>query len=77
VPAEYTDAAKSAGFHGKVSVIVSVDEHGVPQKIEPVGTIPFGLEQAVDEAIRQWRFRPASAGGVPVESNTIVNVPFR
>ncbi len=77
VPATYTDLALHAGFHGKVFVIVIVDEMGVPEKIEPTGPIPFGLELPIGEAVLQWRFQPAMLMGEPVPGKTVVEVPFR
>jgi hypothetical protein len=77
VQATYTDQARNAGFHGKVFVIVVVDELGAPEKIEPTAPIPFGLEQPIGEALFQWRFQPAMLGGEPVPGKTVVEVPFR
>jgi protein TonB len=76
-PAAYTDEAQKAGFHGTVAVIVSVDAQGVPEKMQPTEPIPYGLDRTVSQAIRQWRFRPASEHGVPIASQTVVYVPFR
>lgn len=78
VPADYTEEARNAGFHGKVFVTVFVDALGVPEKMEPTSPIPFGLERTIRPAILQWRFEPAlTRRRVAVASKTVVEVPFR
>jgi TonB family protein len=77
VPASYTEQARNAGFHGRVSVIVYVDATGVPEDIEAASPIPFDLERSIRSAVFQWRFRPARSRGVAVAGRTLVEVPFR
>jgi hypothetical protein len=77
VPASYTEQARKAGFHRRVSVIVYVDAAGVPEDIQATSPIPFGLERTIRPAILQWRFRPALSRGVAVAGRTLVEVPFR
>lgn len=77
VPASYTAAARSAGFHARVLVTIYVDSNGVPELMEPVAPIPYGLEQPIRQAVLQWRFRPAFVKGAPVATKTVVDVPFR
>jgi len=76
VPAVYTSRAKEAGFHGKVFLIVEVDEQGQPLSIDAAEPIPFGLEAPARQAVFQWRFKPAVLDGRVVEARTIVEVPF-
>ncbi len=77
VYALYNQQALRAGFRGKVFVTVIVNEQGVPVKVEATSPIPFDLEVPVRNAVLQWRFRPAYKGGQPVQSRTVVEVPFR
>jgi TonB family protein len=35
------------------------------------------LDQNAMEALARWRFRPAMRGGVPVELEAVVHIPFR
>jgi general secretion pathway protein A len=76
-PAEYTPAARSAGFHGKVFVVVTVDRQGRVRKIQPTGPTAFDLDAAVREAAPGWRFQPAMRDGKLVEGRTLLQVPFR
>jgi TonB family protein len=77
VPASYTEEARNAGFHGRVSVTVYVNALGVPEDIEATSPIPFDLERTIRPAVVQWRFRPALSHGVAVAGKTMVEVPFR
>ena len=65
VPASYTGEARTAGFHGRVSVIVYVDAAGVPEDIEATSPIPFDLERTIRPAVLQWSFRPADRAVSP------------
>jgi hypothetical protein len=76
VPASYTEAARNAGFDGKVFVTVYVDAAGLPEGVDATSPIPFGLERTVRPAVFQWRFRPALSHGVAVAGTTLVEVPF-
>jgi general secretion pathway protein A len=77
VPAEYTAAARSARFQGPVFVVVTVDRLGGVSDLEFTTPIAFGLDAPVRDVAPRWRFKPALHDGNPVESRTIVKVPFR
>jgi TonB family protein len=76
-PAKYTPAARYAGFHGQVFVVVTVDRQGRVKKFELTGPTAFDLDVAVREAAPGWRFQPATRDGKLVEGRTVVLVPFR
>jgi TonB family protein len=76
-PAKYTPAARYAGFHGKVFVVVTVDLQGRVKDVRLTGPTAFDLDIAVREAAPAWRFKPAVRDGKSVEARTLIQVPFR
>jgi len=73
VKPEWPDLAAQAGVHGTVTVQALVGPDGTVLEARVLNSIPL-LNAAAESAVRKWRFRPASAGGVPVAS--WVNVPL-
>lgn len=59
--------AKEDGVQANLELRILVDERGRVEKLEVLGAPPgYGFETAVQNASRNWRFRPAQLGGVPV-----------
>jgi general secretion pathway protein A len=76
-PAEYTPAARYAGFRGKVFVVVTVDPQGKAKNIQFTAPTAFDLDMAVRKVAPAWRFKPAMRDGKSVEGRTLVQVQFR
>jgi TonB family protein len=76
-PARYTPAARTAGFRGKVFVVLTIDRQGNVKNLRFTGPMAFDLDTAVRRAASAWRFRPAKRDGESVEGKTLVEVPFR
>jgi general secretion pathway protein A len=76
-PAEYTPAARYAGFRGKVFVVVTVDPQGKARDIQFTAPTAFDLDVAVRKVAPAWRFKPAMRDGKSVEGRTLVQVHFR
>jgi len=63
----YPRRAKEDGVEAALELRILVDERGRAESIEVMGAPPgYGFEAALESASRQWRFRPAQLGGVPV-----------
>lgn len=76
-PPRYPAAAVDGGIEGFVELQIEVDPDGVPQHIAVVQSTPAGVfDQAVLEAARQWRLKPASAHGKAIASKVRVPVKF-
>lgn len=60
---------------GTVIIHVVIDRDGVVAKSEPVSGPPQLFGSAL-EAVRQWRYKPVSLNGDPVEVDTTVKVVF-
>jgi protein TonB len=78
VKPEYPDQARREGSEGTVLLRVLVNRYGRPQKIEINRSSGFeALDQAAQEAVEKWRFRPASAGDTNLESWVRIPIVFR
>ena len=74
--AEARDEAKKGRFTGGIVLVhLIVDAKGVPQNVQVLRGIGMGLDEKAVEAVKQYRFKPATEGGepVPVELNIEVN----
>lgn len=68
--------AEAAGNSGLVRCIITIGEDGRvvdTQFLEVPGN--FGYEDAVREALREWRYKPAIMGGIPVRQR--MEQPFK
>ncbi|NIJ75456.1 TonB family protein [Xanthomonas campestris] len=76
-PPRYPAAAFDGGIEGFVELQIEVNPGGVPQHIAVVRSAPAGVfDQAVLEAARQWRLKPAYAHGRAIASKVRVPVKF-
>ena len=75
-PPKYPEAARRNGEQGVVLIRVLVDAEGRPGQVSLKQSSGFPLlDAAALEAVRQWTFEPARAGGLPVASR--VDLPVR
>jgi periplasmic protein TonB len=71
----YPTAALQAKIQGEVSVNATIGKDGVPKDLKVIKG-DERLVPAAFVAIRQWRYRPATLGGVSIETQTVVTVSF-
>jgi TonB family protein len=71
----YPQAAKDAGVAGMVIVELLVDENGEVADAKIIRSVPM-LDAAVLEAVRQWKYHPATVNGKPVRVLMSTNVTF-
>lgn len=62
---------------GIIVVAMVIDVKGVPQQVHVVYGVGPGIDAAAVEAVRQYRFKPATKGGTPVPVYKSVNVTFQ
>ncbi len=74
--AEYSEVARKAKYQGIVILYVDIDETGQPTNIKVLRSLGLGLDEKAIEAVKQWRFKPGTANGVPVTMPTQVKVDF-
>ena len=73
----YTDEARDAGTQGVVIVEAVIDEHGDVSDVRVLKGLPNGLDTATADAVKQWKFAPATLHGRPVAVYFTVTVTFR
>ena len=76
VQPEFTPEARQANYEGTVSIQLIVDSQGNPQDVHVIRHLGMGLDQKAIEAVRQYRFRPASYQGRPVAVEMVIEVGF-
>jgi TonB family protein len=58
-------------------VSVVVDVQGNPQQVQVVRHLGMGLDQKAVDAVKQYRFKPATLQGKPVPVEVNIEVTFR
>ena len=75
--AEFSDQARRERISGTVLVSLVVDTNGMPTEIRVVRGAGYGLDEKAVQAVRQYRFKPATKDGQPVAAPISVEVMFR
>lgn len=73
----YTEMARRAGIQGVVILKAVIDERGYVTNLEVERGQPMGLDQAAVEAVKTWRFKPATLHGRPVKVYFYLTVNFQ
>jgi TonB family protein len=76
VPPEYPSQARQQGIQGTVVLQAVIGKDGSVRNVRAVSG-NFLLRQAAVDAVKQWRYRPYSVDGEPVEADTQIDVKFR
>lgn len=75
--AEFSDEARRNKYQGVCMISIIVDVHGNPQNAHVIRSLGMGLDEKALEAIRRYRFKPATKDGKPVPVVMNVRVDFR
>lgn len=70
------DFARLRNIHGEVNLEASVSDTGAVTNVRVVNGHPVLTRAAVD-AVRRWRFQPATLNGRPMEVKVPVKIQFR
>jgi TonB family protein len=73
----YSKQAKEAKLQGKVVLWVVIGPDGLPHNIRVQRSIGYGLDEEAVNAVRKWRFQPATREGKPVAAQINIEVNFR
>jgi len=73
----YPAGARAAGTAGPVVIRGIVRRDGTIDDVEIIKDLPNGLGEAALDAVRRWRFRPATFHGEPIDVYYTVTVNFR
>jgi TonB family protein len=77
VKADYTEEARRRGLEGEVVMEIVVKSDGSVGDVKLLRRLGGGLDERAIQAVRQWRFAPATRKGVPVDVVVEVGVDFR
>jgi TonB family protein len=72
----FSDEARKAKFQGIVLLMLVVGRDGRPYNIRVRQSLGMGLDEKAIEAVKNWRFRPATLKGQPVATQIGVQVDF-
>jgi TonB family protein len=72
----YTTEARNLKIEGHVSLEVVFLATGSIRVIRVVHGLGHGLDEAAQQAARQVRFKPATRGGVPVDTDATIDITF-
>ncbi|HYM77991.1 MAG TPA: energy transducer TonB [Candidatus Dormibacteraeota bacterium] len=72
----FSDEARKAKVQGIVLLMVVVGKDGRPYDIHVRQSLGMGLDEKAIEAVKNWRFRPATFNGQPVATQIAVEVDF-
>jgi protein TonB len=75
-PPLYPALAKAQHVEGAVHLDALVDEHGRVSSVKVING-PTLLHQAATDAIRQWKYQPATLDGKPVPMHLTVTLQFK
>lgn len=73
----YSDEARKAKKQGTVTLELTVTKEGLPQNIRVTRSVGLGLDEKAVEAMREWRFEPATKDGIPIDVVIHVYMAFR
>lgn len=73
---EYSSEARAAKYQGSVLLWAVIGPDGVPRELRVARALGMGLDEKALEAVRNWRFQPATQDGHPVPVMIEVEVSF-
>jgi periplasmic protein TonB len=72
----FSDEARKAKVQGVVMLYLVVGKDGKPYNIRVGQSLGMGLDEKAIEAVKRWRFKPATLNGEPVATQIGVQVDF-
>jgi protein TonB len=77
VEPQYSKEALDAKLQGEVRLSLVIGADGIPSDIKVVRGLGMGLDEKAVEALQQWRFKPATRHGEPVDQKMTLIMNFR
>src|SRR3954468_3156701 len=63
----YTEEARKARISGMLIVEGIIGGAGIVKNVSVLKPLPFGLDQAAVDAVKQWKFKPGTPDGKPID----------
>jgi len=73
---EYTKEARQAHYEGVLVLQLVVATDGTTKDIKATRPLQYGLTEKGIDAVKKWRFKPATKDGQPVSLQITVQVDF-
>ena len=73
----YPSLARRANVAGAVVIRGIVRKDGTIDNVEIIKDLPYGLGEAARDAVEEWKFRPATYRGEPIDVYYTVTVNFK
>lgn len=73
----YTEEARKARIMGIVIVEATIGRDGLVKNVTVLKPLPFGLDQAAVDAVKQWVFKPATFNGEAVDVRFNLTINFK
>jgi protein TonB len=73
---QYTKEALDAKLQGQVRLLLTIGVDGIPADIKVVRGLGRGLDEKAVECLQQWRFKPATRHGEPVDQKVTFEMNF-
>lgn len=77
VDPKYIPSAVADGIEGKVQLTAVIRRDGRVDAVTLLKSLDERLDRSAEEAMRKWEFLPALRGGIPVDVDAVVEIPFR
>ena len=77
VDPKYARSAIEEGVEGEVILSGVIRSDGVVDHVALIRSLDQRLDEAAISALLKWKFHPAWRGGVPVDVDMVVRIPFR
>jgi protein TonB len=79
VDPRFPPAARHVRAEGEVQLqlLIGIDGSVEQVRILKVDRPGLGFEKASEDAVRQWRYRPATSDGVKVRMWVAIRIPFK
>jgi TonB family protein len=74
---EMTAEARAANYDGRCVLRITIDTDGNVQDPEVIKSAEYGMEKASLEAVKKWKFRPATKAGKPIAVKAQIEMSFR
>ncbi len=75
-PPEFPSDMQRQGISGVVAVRVVIDEKGAVEECSVSKSSHAEFEQAAVNAVKNWKFKPASKAGVAVKVSVVIPIKF-
>ena len=73
----YPDMARKARIAGMVIVEAIINKDGSVEQVKVIKGLPMGMSESAVEAVKQWRFKPGTMNGEPVDVIFNLTVNFK